>query len=96
MDLSTTITSLLCSEKTDQHWHQPFPEKKYSSLLHWVGLFRPLEDEWWFATFKGKGKQFQILKDGNFGEEFLCVLEYQVLEKILVENDRKVSYGTLQ
>lgn len=85
MDLSTTITNLLCSEKTDQPWHQPFPEKKYSALLHWVGLFRPLEDEGWFATFKGKGKQFQTLKDGNSGEEFLYVLEYQVLEKISVE-----------
>lgn len=85
MDLSTTITNLLCSEKTDQHWHQPFPEMNYSALLHWVGLFRPLEDEWWFATFKGRGKQFQTLKDGNSGEKFLYVLEYQILEKFSME-----------
>lgn len=95
MDLSTTITNLLCSEKTDQHWHQPFPEMKCSTLLHWAGLFRPLEDEWWLATFKGKGKQFQTLTDENSGEEFLYVLESQVLEEISMEKITVKCYMVL-
>ena len=66
---------------------------KYTNLPHWVGLFGPLEDEWWLATFKGKGKQFQSLKDGNSGEETAYSLilntvhvpDYHILEKMSME-----------
>lgn len=37
------------------------------------------------CRFQRQGKHFQTLKDGNSGEEFLYVLEYQVLGKISME-----------
>lgn len=66
---------------------------KYSTLPHWAGLFRPLEDKWWFATLKSEGKQFRSSKDGNSGEEsaYLPILntvhvpDYHILEKTSLE-----------
>jgi len=72
-------------EHFDQHWPYltTFLEMKYSwneidrkwnrnemKAPHGADLFRYLEDKWWHAAFKGRGKQFWHLRDGNSREGF--------------------------